>query len=99
MGRRDFFMYRLLGERFFQRFELLTQLVWQLVAELREVFADARAVFTPALSVERQQLPERLDRHAAAVEVDVLGLRLVADDRLVRAHFVKAALEDPLEHA
>ena len=54
-------MYRLLGERFFQRFELLTQLVRQLVAELREVFADARAVFAPALGVERQQLTERLD--------------------------------------
>ena len=71
----------------------------QLVAELREILADARAVFAPALGVERQQRLERLDRHAAAVEVDVLGLRLVADDRLVRAHLVEAALEDPLEHA
>ena len=49
-------MYRLLCERFFQRFELRTQLVRQLVAELREVFADARAVFTPAPGVECQQL-------------------------------------------
>lgn len=79
MGQRDFsvFLYGLLGKRFFQRLELLAQLVRQLVAELLEVFADARAVFAPALRVERQQLLERLDRHAAAVEVDVLGLRSI----------------------
>jgi len=60
MGQRDFsvFLYGLLGKRFFQRLELLAQLVRQLVAELLEVFADARAVFAPALRVERQQLLE-----------------------------------------
>lgn len=56
MGQRDFsvFLYGLLGKRFFQRLELLAQLVRQLVAELLEVFADAaqfsRQLFASSVS-------------------------------------------------
>lgn len=51
MGQRDFsvFMYGLLGKRLFQRLELITQLVRQLVAELLEILADA-AQFSRQLS-------------------------------------------------
>ena len=55
MGQRDFLCISLLGKRLFQRLELITQLVRQLVAELLEILADARAVFAPAPGVERQQ--------------------------------------------
>ena len=92
-------LYIPLSEPRFESGELIGETLRELVAELGVKLMDALALGLPELGIDGEKIGERFLRHAAALEIDILGVRLIAERGFARVHLAEGAAQHPLDHA
>src|ERR1700690_3138987 len=88
-----------LAEALVQFIEFTVQTFGKMAAKLREVFANERDFFQPAVNVDAEQLPKVFLPNVQALSIEVGPLRKHADWSFDRVSGAGAAFEDPLQHA